>query len=902
MADLPNPATLEIVQNYDSFPRPFEDETFILSAEVTGLDDAVISDYNWSFRDQFYSTPTLEPTWIKPGTEQVLLRATVSKPGYESEQFEAYYTLTSGLGIMGEPRIKIEEPLAVSIKHLSNTTLQSTITGDKIPWEDPKLTIEYIWKEVIDGVRTPIEGETNPTYIARGNKVGSRIYTVEAKLTHPDYMVTRVFATKDVTVTTTPLSNTVGSNLEPGSKTVLIDEPVTLEYILDLSGVEAPISNIVYSWYVDDVLVEGAVGPNYTFSQSTMKQYKVSAKAEVIFIDTETYPSITRHNNATITVIPDVKLSIEASHPSLPVQSGEKFVLSPKITGIDLSNATVAYEWTHQDTKYTSENLELQWVKPGEDVYTLKVTISAPGYSARSFESSYTVVSGLGNINLETFKIEGLPTRKIPYGSELTLLTTASLKDLDIEDPDISVNYTWFTENDGIKTTIFNGPVSRFILIGSEVGKVKYGCTIEINHPNYNTFTIDSNIVEVETTMASISVLSELTPQNKTVFAADTVRFEHIIDFDSIEEPYDRAEYKWYVNDVQVPGSDAAYYDFTSQEEGDFRISSEATVYFQDSESFEPSVVTAAADLVVKANPAIGNTYSIEVTPSGDSMELGTTFTATAVPANAPLDELNVKYLWSTGETTQTITREASPVGSFTLTCTVTWEGTDYPTATFESSYGPVDVTKKPFPHDGKCTLRIELERQSGETTTEPLEPTQVIAGSTVDPVVSYRIYAILPSIPADSTSTYSWNGEQPVSDNYISGTCDPAGVTDVSKSVQVFVENAEYEIEPFFAETSFIIDNMVEPCPLITVHPLPWRSSAYIWSGWWVMDAIQKLTAEGKDWRAATHLDSPYHCHLAVLSKMLDDYPEVDVQESRNGRIVHRSALEVGIIYDYIY
>ena len=487
MADLPNPATLEIVQNYDSFPRPFEDETFILSAQVTGLDDAVISDYNWSFRDQFYNTPTLEPTWIRPGTEQVILRATVSKPGYEDEQFEAYYTLTSGLGYMGSPSIKIEGPSTVSIEHLSNITLQSTITANNISLTDPDLTIEYIWKEIIDGVQQPIEGETGPTYIAKGNKVGTRIYTVEAKLTHPNYMVTRVFATKDATVVTTPLSNTVESNLEPGNKTVLIDEPVTLVYILDLSRVESPISNIVYSWYVDDVLVEGAVGPNYTFSQSTMKQYKVSAKAEIIFIGDETYPSITSQNNVTITVIPDVKLSIEASHQSLPVPEGEKFVLSPKIIGIDLSNAAVAYEWTDQGTKYPIVNLEPKSIRPGENTYHLKVTISAPGYSERTFEASYTV---------------------------------------DI--PDIA--------------------------------------------------------------------------------------------------------------------------------------------------------------------------------------------------------------------------------------------------------------------------------------------------------------------------------------------------------------------------------------CELIYVHPLPWRASAYIWAGWWVMDAIQKLTSEGKDWKTASWLDSPYHCHLAVLSKMITDYPEVDVQESRNGRIVHRSALENGIIYDYIY
>ena len=57
-------------------------------------------------------------------------------------------------------------------------------------------------------------------------------------------------------------------------------------------------------------------------------------------------------------------------------------------------------------------------------------------------------------------------------------------------------------------------------------------------------------------------------------------------------------------------------------------------------------------------------------------------------------------------------------------------------------------------------------------------------------------------------------------------------------------------------------------------------------------------MTLEGKDWKTAIEADTPYYCHLAVLAKMINDYPEVDVQESRNGRIVHRSALDTGIIY----
>lgn len=80
-------------------------------------------------------------------------------------------------------------------------------------------------------------------------------------------------------------------------------------------------------------------------------------------------------------------------------------------------------------------------------------------------------------------------------------------------------------------------------------------------------------------------------------------------------------------------------------------------------------------------------------------------------------------------------------------------------------------------------------------------------------------------------------------------------------------------------------------------IHPLPHRNSAYIWAGWWVMDEIEKLTNEGKDWKNPPE-DSKYKPHLATLAKMITDYPEVDVQESRHGRIVHRSALDLGVIY----
>lgn len=95
-------------------------------------------------------------------------------------------------------------------------------------------------------------------------------------------------------------------------------------------------------------------------------------------------------------------------------------------------------------------------------------------------------------------------------------------------------------------------------------------------------------------------------------------------------------------------------------------------------------------------------------------------------------------------------------------------------------------------------------------------------------------------------------------------------------------------------------VDNVPEPeGELPYVHPLPHRTSAYIWCGWWVMDEIQKMTEEGKDWKTDDP-DSKYYLHRYTLQKMMKDYPEVDVQESRNGYIIHKTALETGIIYTY--
>ncbi|WVT33302.1 hypothetical protein PS49_198 [Aeromonas phage PS49] len=180
--------------------------------------------------------------------------------------------------------------------------------------------------------------------------------------------------------------------------------------------------------------------------------------------------------------------------------------------------------------------------------------------------------------------------------------------------------------------------------------------------------------------------------------------------------------------------------------------------------------------------------------------------------------------------------------------------------------------------------------------TLAPLNPTIKVGDS-------HQFTATLTGAPEGSTVTYEWKIDDVVQSS-VTNTLDYTASTTGTKVVKV-TSTTKVDAQPDDVQTATtnLTVNAAEPeipaeCPILYVHPLPWRSSAYIWAGWWVMDAIQKLTEEGKDWKTATASDTPYYCHLATLAKMIADYPEVDVQESRNGRIVHRTALDAGIIY----
>jgi hypothetical protein len=267
-----------------------------------------------------------------------------------------------------------------------------------------------------------------------------------------------------------------------------------------------------------------------------------------------------------------------------------------------------------------------------------------------------------------------------------------------------------------------------------------------------------------------------LAPLNPTIKIGDSQQFTATL---TGAPEGSTVTYEWMIDDV-VQSSVTNTLDYTASTAGTkvVKVTSTTKVDAQPDD-----VQTATTNLTV--NDVM--TLDVTISAQSQTITVGESYTATcAVTGNPP--GATIAYKWSTGETTDSVSKVAEAVGNIALTCEVTVTASGFEDATKTSN------------------------------------------------VLNITVNAAEPEIPAE--------------------------------------------------------------CPILYVHPLPWRSSAYIWAGWWVMDAIQKLTEEGKDWKTATSEDTPYYCHLATLAKMIVDYPEVDVQESRNGRIVHRTALDAGIIY----
>ena len=264
---------------------------------------------------------------------------------------------------------------------------------------------------------------------------------------------------------------------------------------------------------------------------------------------------------------------------------------------------------------------------------------------------------------------------------------------------------------------------------------------------------------------------------------------------------------------------------------------------------------------------------SITISPSTSTIKVGQTQVLTASVEGAA-EGASIAYSWqidgaSTGETGSSYSFTNDKVGTYAIGVKATiGEG-----ETAEEVSDEASVKVEALPEIGGLSLTI-----SGPSSANVGEEFTLTASATSDESATYSYIWGNGSTGSELKVTETEAGSKTYTCTVVAKATGFAdSTTNASKAVTVS--------EPVDVPDTYI-------------HPLPHRNSAYIWAGWWVMDAIQKLTLEGKDWKSATEADTKYYQHLAVLAKMISDYPEVDVQESRNGYIIHKTALEAGIIY----
>ncbi|UMM76405.1 capsid and scaffold protein [Escherichia phage UTI-E4] len=280
-------------------------------------------------------------------------------------------------------------------------------------------------------------------------------------------------------------------------------------------------------------------------------------------------------------------------------------------------------------------------------------------------------------------------------------------------------------------------------------------------------------------------------------------------------------------------------------------------------------------------------TTTLAVTPgSPDAGVIGTPIEFTAALASQP-PGASATYQWYVdgslvdGETTTTFNYTPTTVGAKTVKCVAQVTAENYNEKEVTSNEVSLTVNKK--------TMNPQV------TLTPPSINVQQDASATFTANVT--------GAPEEAQITYSWKKDSsPVEGSTNVYTVDTSSVGSQTIEVTAVVTATDYDSKTITAEGQVQVTDKVAPEPegeLPYVHPLPHRTSAYIWCGWWVMDEIQKMTEEGKDWKTEDP-DSKYYLHRYTLQKMMKDYPEVDVQESRNGYIIHKTALETGIIYTY--
>lgn len=370
----------------------------------------------------------------------------------------------------------------------------------------------------------------------------------------------------------------------------------------------------------------------------------------------------------------------------------------------------------------------------------------------------------------------------------------------------------------------------------------------------------------------------DITPKTPTGVIDETKQFTATPSGQTGDGPI---TYAWSVDNVPQDGAEATFNYVLKGPAGQKTIKVVATNTVPEAEA-----ETAEASTTITVQNKT-QTTTLAVTPDSPAAGvIGTPVEFTAALASQP-PGASATYQWHVDgspvseATSATFNYTPTTSGVKRIKCVAQVTATDYDAKEVTSNEVSLTVNKK--------TMNPQV------TLTPPSINVQQDASATFTANVT--------DAPEEAQITYSWKKDSsPVEGSTNVYTVDTSSIGSQTIEVTATVTATDYDSKTITAEGQVQVTDKVAPEPegeLPYVHPLPHRTSAYIWCGWWVMDEIQKMTEEGKDWKTEDP-DSKYYLHRYTLQKMMKDYPEVDVQESRNGYIIHKTALETGIIYTY--
>lgn len=187
----------------------------------------------------------------------------------------------------------------------------------------------------------------------------------------------------------------------------------------------------------------------------------------------------------------------------------------------------------------------------------------------------------------------------------------------------------------------------------------------------------------------------------------------------------------------------------------------------------------------------------------------------------------------------------------------------------------------------------ITLEIGETERKVECFVKSRKVIEANVGDEISLAPYCHTVPSSANRSSVWIHNGEQISEDEYISFEIEsPSDFGLYELQTQAWAYGS---YEPYEGKTLLEIKQSSENlCPFIYIHDLnPARNAGFIRIGWWVYDEILKAVDDGFKWE-----DDPfnerfkYNCELSRLAWGFKNYPNLEVQESRNGYIYGREKL----------